>query len=167
MPSVNQWLLALGATLLTSAVAIAAYKCSGELILSKRHVLQVLTIRGFQATQFYFVPLAFYFIFVNATLEELFWRGTVLNVLDDVQQKQPRRYGYVWTGATFAAWHWIVLRALLKPGWAEIALAGVLMMGFLSSWLYRRTGSIVVPIVWHAFVFDFAIIAIFAVLLLT
>jgi membrane protease YdiL (CAAX protease family) len=167
MPSRKQWLLAIGATLLTSAIAIAAYELSGELIVSRKEVLQVLTLRGFHATRYYLVPLAFYFVFVNATLEELFWRGTVLNVLDDIKQKRTRRYGYFWTAITFAAWHWLVLRALIKPGWAEVAVLGILLMGFFSSWLYRKTDSIILPIIWHAFVFDFAIIAMFAVLVLT
>lgn len=167
LPSAKQWVVAAVATTLTTVMAIGAYELSGELILSKKEVLQVLTLRGFRATQYYLVPLAFYFVFVNATLEELFWRGTVLNILDDVKQNQTRRYGYIWTAAAFGAWHWLVLRALLRPGWAEAATAGVMAMGFLSSWLYRKTDSIIIPIIWHAFVFDFAIIAMFAVLVLT
>jgi len=163
-PSKKQIAFAVGTTLLSTILAIAAYEMTGAIIVDKKHVLQVLTLRGFQAT--YLFPLAVYFVIVNAVLEELFWRGVILNELDLVGAKW-RRAGYLWTACAFAAWHWLVLRALIKPGWAEIAVCGVLIMGVLSSWLYRRTNSIIVPIIWHAFVFDFAIIAMFAVLVLT
>jgi membrane protease YdiL (CAAX protease family) len=164
MPSARQWAIAAAVAALSSLIAISAYRMTGDIIVSKQDVLQVLTTRGFEAT--YLLPLAMYFVFVNATLEELFWRGVVLNELDYVGAKW-RRAGYIWTGVAFAAWHWLVLRALLRPGWAEAAVVGVVAMGFLTSWLYRRTQSIVVPIIWHAFVFDLAIIAMFAVLVLT
>lgn len=141
-----------------------AYQIQHDVIVSKANVLQVMTVRGFRAT--YLLPLAVYFVLVNATLEELFWRGVVLNELDYLNQKL-RLAGTIWTGFAFAAWHWLVLRALLQPGWAELAVVGVLAMGFFSSWLYRKTESIVIPIIWHALVFDLAIILMFAILVLT
>lgn len=144
--------------------AILAYNWTGDTIISKKDVLQVLTMRGFQAR--YLLPLAVYFVVINAALEELFWRGVVLNELDYVDNNL-RRAGTIWTAFTFSAWHWLVLSALLRPGWAELAVLGVLGMGFFSSWIYRRTQSIVIPILWHALVFDFAAIALFAVLVLT
>ena len=55
-----------------------------------------------------------------------------------------------------------MLRLLLRPGWAELAVLGILAAGVFFSWLYRRTGSIVVPILWHGLVFDLALILIFA-----
>ncbi len=164
MPSARQWGLVLIAGLLTSVAAVMAYKLSGDVVVSRTEVLNVLTVRGFHAT--YLLPLAFYFVVINATLEELFWRGVVLNELDYVGNKE-RRLATIWTAFAFTIWHYLVLRALIRPGWAEIALGGVLAMGFFSSWLYRRTQSIVIPIVWHALVFDLAIIMMFAVLVLT
>lgn len=163
-PGSRQWLLVAVTAALTTMVAVTAYNMTGDVVVSKHDVLEVLTTRGFQAM--YLLPLSVYFVVVNATLEELFWRGVILNELDYVGSKW-RRVGYVWTAITFAAWHWLVLRALIKPGWAELAVCGIMLMGFFSSWLYRKTQSIVLPIVWHAFVFDFAIIAMFAVLVLT
>lgn len=163
-PSPRQWLVALTAALLTCLIAILAYRMTGEVIVSRKDVLQVLTVRGFQAT--YLLPLAFYFVIINAILEELFWRGVVLNELDYVGSK-ARLLGSAWTAIAFSTWHWLVLRALLKPGWAELAVAGVLGMGIFTSWLYRRTQSIVIPIIWHGLVFDLAIIAMFAVLVMS
>jgi len=164
MPSPRQWEVVLVAALLTSAVAVMAYKLTGDVVISRTEVLKVLTLRGFQGT--YLLPLAFYFVVINATLEELFWRGVVLNELDYVGNKE-RKIATIWTAFAFTTWHYLVLRELIRPGWAEIALCGVLAMGFFSSWLYRRTQSIVIPIVWHALVFDLAIIMMFAVLVLT
>jgi membrane protease YdiL (CAAX protease family) len=111
------------------------------------------------------MPLAVYFIIVNAILEELFWRGVILNELDEVT-KSWRMFGTAWTATTFAAWHYLVLRALLQPGYAELTVLGVLGMGIFTSWLYRKTQSIIVPILWHALVFDLSIIAIFAAMIL-
>lgn len=163
-PNARQWLVVLGAAAATSLLAVAIYKFSGDVIISRETLLEVLTVRGFNAT--HLLPLAAYFILVNATLEELFWRGVVLNELDYVSNKL-RFFGTIWTALTFSAWHYLVLRALMQPGWAEIATLAVLAMGFFSSWLYRRSQNIVIPILWHAIVFDFAIIAMFAVLVLT
>jgi membrane protease YdiL (CAAX protease family) len=164
MPTRRQMAVAIWAAGLTTVVGIAAYEFTGDMIVSRKEVLEVLTTRGFDAT--YLLPLSVYFVLINATLEELFWRGVVLNELD-YMNTETRRLGTIWTAIAFSAWHWLVLRALLHPGWAELAVLGVLAMGFFSSWLYRRTQSIVMPIIWHALVFDLAIIALFAVLVLT
>src|ERR1700733_10237792 len=110
----------------------------------------MLTTRGFMAT--WVLPLCLYFVVINAILEELFWRGVILNQLEYLNSK-IRLAGTVWTAATFAAWHWLVIRALIKPGWAEVTMIGILLMGVFASWLYRKSGSIVLPILWHALVF--------------
>jgi membrane protease YdiL (CAAX protease family) len=162
LPARRDWALVLLVAALSCALGVGAYKLTGSMIVSHDDVLQVLTARGFRAS--FLLPLAFYFIVVNATLEELFWRGVVLNELDYVN-RQYRYAGTVWTAAAFGTWHYLVLRALLRPGFAELATAGVICMGFFTSWLYRRSDSIVIPILWHALVFDLAIIALFAVLL--
>jgi membrane protease YdiL (CAAX protease family) len=164
MPSNRQWIVAVVTTALSTVIGITAYRMTGDVIVSKVQVMQVLTLRGFQAA--YLLPLGVYFVVINATLEELFWRGVILNELEYLSSR-VRHFGYAWTAVAFGAWHWLVLSALLKPGWAELAVCGVVLMGFFTSWLYRRTQSIVLPIIWHAFVFDFAIIALFAVLVRT
>lgn len=162
-PTGKQWLVVIITALLTCLVAIAAYTYTGDHVISKSDVLKVLTARGFRATDL--IPLSLYFILVNATLEELFWRGVVLNELDYVS-KGWRQIGTVWTAFAFGSWHYLVLVALLRPGWAELAVAGVILIGIFTSWIYRRTQSIVLPILWHALVFDLAVIAMFSVLVL-
>lgn len=120
-----------------------------------------LTARGYKAT--WLLPLGGYFVVVNASLEELFWRGVILNEFDQLGDKL-KRFGAVWTTCTFAAWHYLVLRLLLRPVWAEVTLLGLVAMGAAMSVLYRRTGSIVLPILWHALVFDLTLIIVLIVI---
>ena len=140
-------------------VFLLGYAWIGADILNSHALLSVVTHRGFAARELW--PLAFYFVPVNAVLEELFWRGVVLNELRGLDETAST-LGVTWTAFTFAAWHWLVLHLLLRPGWAELAVLGILAAGVFFSWLYRRTGSIVVPILWHGLVFDLALILIFA-----
>jgi membrane protease YdiL (CAAX protease family) len=139
-----------------------AYGAIGAWFINAPALLHMVSRRGFHAH--WLLPLGLYFVPVNATLEELFWRGVVLNALRGLG-KPAWTLGAVWTACTFAAWHWLVLRLLLRPGWAEAAVLGIVAAGFFFSWLYRRTGSIVVPILWHALVFDLALILVFAAIL--
>lgn len=157
-PSGKQWAILAAAAIATCSAALIAYGYTGSTIVACGNVMHAMTQRGFVAS--YLWPFAAYFIVVNSTLEELFWRGVVLNELDHLDKPWPRA-GYAWTAITFAAWHYLVLRALLQPGYAELAVLGVLGVGLCCSYLYRRTKSIVLPIVVHAFVFDLAVIAIF------
>jgi membrane protease YdiL (CAAX protease family) len=161
-PTASQWgALAVG-LLVALPLFWEGYAVIGRRLLDAGSLLQVLTQRGFQAR--WLLPLGLYFVPVNALLEELFWRGVVLNELRGLGGKAWTA-GTVWTALTFAAWHWLVIRLLLRPGWSEAAVLGILAAGVFFSWLYRRTGSIVVPILWHSFVFDLAIIIIFAAVL--
>jgi membrane protease YdiL (CAAX protease family) len=163
IPGIKQWLTVLATAALVSLAAVAVFIASGHVVVSPLHVMSVLTERGFKATQL--IPMAIYFVVVNAVLEEIFWRGVVLNELDYLDKK-TRFLGTAWAVLAFGAWHYLVLRALLEPGYAELAVLGVIAVGAFCSWLYKRTQSIVIAILWHALVFDLAIIAIFCTLVL-
>jgi membrane protease YdiL (CAAX protease family) len=134
------------------------YGLTGNLIVDRQDVLHVLTARGYQAT--WLLPLGIYLVVINAALEELFWRGVVLNELEPLNEKL-KHLGTAWTAVTFAAWHWLVFRTLLKPGWAELTVLLLIFIGVFCSWLYKRTGSIVLPILFHAFVLDLTVIVVF------
>lgn len=162
-PNRNHWGILVAAAVTTCLLALFVYTTTGEILVSKKEVMEVMTHRGFNAT--YLLPLAVYFVVINATCEELFWRGVVLNELELVSERY-RLVGTLWTAFAFSAWHWLVFRTLLKPGWAELAVGCVLLMGLYCSWLYRKTQSIVIPILWHGLVFDMAIMAMFAWLVL-
>lgn len=158
-PTAREW----GALALAVAVvvplALWVYGDAGTRFLDADGVRAVVTARGFQAR--WLLGLACYFIPVNAVLEELFWRGVVLNALRGTSET-PRALGNLWALFTFGAWHYLVVRLLLRPGWAELATIGIVLSGVFLAWLYRRTGSIIVPILWHGMVFDLALIVIFA-----
>jgi membrane protease YdiL (CAAX protease family) len=162
MPTPAQWAALAVATSLALPLFLESYVAIGARVLDAHSLLHVVTRRGFAAR--WLLPLGLYFVPVNAVLEELFWRGVVLNELRGVGGTAWTA-GAVWTALTFAAWHWLVIRLLLRPGWAEAAVLGVVAAGLFFSWLYRRTGSIIVPILWHGLVFDLALILVLAAVL--
>jgi len=147
------------ASILSCLVALATYSFTGTMVVSRAHVMGALTERGYKAGAL--LPLAIYFVIVNSTLEELFWRGVILNELDYLD-KRWRYVGTLLAAIAFAAWHYLVLRTLLEPGFAELAVVGVMLVGVFCSWIYRQTQSIVMAILWHGLVFDLSIIALFA-----
>jgi len=161
-PTLGQWLALLAGVVVALPLFRIGYAWIGATVMDAHDLRAVVTERGFAAREL--LPLGIYFVPVNATLEELFWRGVVLNELRGVDEA-AFTFGAVWTAATFAAWHWLVLRLLLRPGWAEATVLGILLAGVFLSWLYRRTRSIVVPILWHGLVFDLALIVVFAAVL--
>ena len=66
---------------------------------------------------------------------------------------------------TLAAWHYGVLRLLRRPGWAEATVLAILGAGIFFAWLYRRTNSIIVPILWHGLIFDLGLVVVFGTIL--
>ena len=162
-PNGRQW-AALGAAMaVILPLTLFVYgKIGRELLDSPELLRSVTTERGFQAA--WMLPFGVYFVVVNATLEELFWRGVVLNELRGTGEA-VWTVGAIWTAFTFAAWHYLVLRLLLRPGWAEATVLGVLAAGIFFAWLYRRTHSIIVPILWHGLLFDFALVLVFRAVL--
>lgn len=161
-PTRDQWLALAVATLVALPLAPIAWHLLGARFIDRTDMLSVVTTRGFRAA--WLLPLGFYFVPVNAALEELFWRGVILNELRGTGDALWT-LGAIWTAFTFAAWHFLVLHLLLRPGWAEAAVLLILAAGIFLAWLYRRTHSIIVPILWHGLVFDLALIIIFAAVL--
>lgn len=164
MPQRGEWIVLVAAAVGLAAAGYLSYKFTGSLIVDKDNVLEVMTSRGYKAT--WLLPLSVYFIIINATLEELFWRGVILNELKFVDRSW-RIFGYAWTAVTFAAWHYLVIRLLVRPVWAELVILSLIIMGLFCSWIYEKSGSILLPILWHAFVFDLVVIVVFAALLST
>lgn len=68
--------------------------------------------------------------------EELFFRGVALNAW---LRERGRRFAYIGSSALFAAIH-ISLVSLLP----------IFLLGLALAWVYRRTGSLLAPIVMHA-----------------
>jgi membrane protease YdiL (CAAX protease family) len=158
LPNRQQYFQLLLGVVFVCAISVVAYLTIGALVVDRSDVMKVLTQRGYQAT--WLLPFSLYFIVVNAILEELFWRGVILNELELLNRK-VRLAGTVWTAVTFAAWHYLVFRALLRPIWAEVSVLVLLVLAIGASHLYRRTKSLVLPILWHGLAFDFAVIVVF------
>ncbi len=162
-PTRRQWAALAVAVAVVLPITLLVYGKIGRVLLDSPELLRsVVTERGFQTA--WLLPFGVYFVAVNATLEELFWRGVVLNELRGTGDT-IWTLGAIWTAFTFAAWHYLVLRLLLRPGWAEATVLGVLAAGIFFAWLYRRTHSIIVPILWHGLLFDFALVVIFRAVL--
>lgn len=162
MPTPHEWsALAIGVAI-ALPLSLGIYGAIGSLLLDRQIVLSIVTERGFRTQMLW--PLAFYFVPVNAALEELFWRGVVLNSLR-MTDETIWTVGALWTALTFSAWHYLVIRLLLRPGWAEVTTLGIMLAGVFLAWMYHRTRSIIVPILWHALVFDVAIMAVFGAVL--
>jgi membrane protease YdiL (CAAX protease family) len=157
-PTQRQWAALLTAVVLIIPLSLFLYGVIGSDILSAPSLRSVVTERGFQSA--WLLPFGIYFVAVNATLEELFWRGVVLNELRGTSET-IWTLGAIWTAFTFAAWHYVVLRLLLRPGWAEATVLAILGAGIFFAWLYRRTHSIIVPILWHGLIFDLGLVVVF------
>lgn len=66
------------------------------------------------------LALGLYFITVNPAFEELYWRGSVQNLMIKVLKDRPG-IAILITALAFGAWHYLVLRLLLNPGYAGFA----------------------------------------------
>ena len=161
-PTPKQWAWLLAALVCVVPLSLFLYTEIGQRVVDVPDVGAVVTTRGFHAA--WLLPFGIYFVAVNATLEELFWRGVVLNELRGTSEA-VWTVGAIWTALTFAAWHYLVLRLLLRPGWAEATVLAILAAGIFFAWLYRRTHSIIVPILWHGLVFDLGLVVVFGAVL--
>lgn len=151
-----RWFLVAALVIPLSAVLLD--RITADLVVSRPFLLNSLYARGY--TDNMLVPVSLYLIFVNGPLEELFWRGIILNLIEKVPDG-TKFYWEIWTAVSFAAWHYLVLSMLLNPGWAlpmTVLFTGV---GYFLGWLMRRSNSIVLVSLWHGIVFDGAVIAVF------
>ena len=161
-PTPRQWAWLLAALVCVVPLSLFGYTEIGKRVMNVGGIHTVVTESGFHAV--WLLPFGVYFVGVNATLEELFWRGVVLNELRGTSET-IWTLGAVWTAFTFAAWHYLVLRLLLRPGWAEATVLAILAAGIFFAWLYRQTHSIIVPILWHGLVFDLGLVVVFGAVL--
>lgn len=105
------------------------------------------------------LALGLYFITVNPAFEELYWRGSVQNLMIKVLKDRPGTAILI-TALAFGAWHYLVLRLLLNPGYAEFACAVIVLAGYLLGLLYQRTGSLTLSLLIHSLVLDLPLIVV-------
>lgn len=138
------------------ALALTLYETLGEVFLSTPNVFGLLLHLGHKNSRF--IPLGLYFIFINSTLEELFWRGIVLTKLD---QYTPRLkyFGILWSSFAYGLYHYSILQMIVYPFWAVFGTFALMANGIVLAVLYRRTHSIVLASLYHALSTDLTAIA--------
>ena len=155
LPSGNLVLVVVAGGLIASLLAALLYKISGIYIVDSDNAFE--TLVSLQFSKDLLVPLSLYFVFVNASFEELFWRGTMQNL---IEEKWPERehLSVSLTAAAFGTWHYLPLRLLLNPGIAELVCLIIVVTGFGLGKIYQKTESLVIPMLIHALVLDLPII---------
>jgi membrane protease YdiL (CAAX protease family) len=154
-PKPGPLLVLICTSLLFSGGVFLLYKYLGDYFLNSQRTLELLMRLGYRKG--ILIPLSIYFVFVNATLEELFWRGVVLNRLN--QLNRPfKPIAMIWSSAAYAAFHYPIMRLVLFPGWAEFGTLLLAFYGALLAVIYRRSGSIIFTSLCHAFQTDLAAI---------
>lgn len=154
-PSMQACATVILAALLFNCLAIYMYEHFGRSLLSDEHVLELLKQQGLSKNLFW--PLSIFAIVLNPILEELFWRGVVLNELNKL--KRPfEHFGTIWSTITYAAYHYLIFRLVLFPVWAELGIFLLAVFGAILALVYRRTGSILSTAMVHGLLTDMAVI---------
>src|SRR5271170_503509 len=102
-PTIRDCVLLLVTAIVFSAGAVVGYELIGSMLLSNEHVLELLKEQGI--THGPFVFFALYATLVNPLVEELFWRGVVLNALDQAGSSF-KYFGIVWSSLLYALFHY-------------------------------------------------------------
>lgn len=162
LPSRSDLIVLLLSSIGFSLFTWITYGLLSDFLVDRELALKSLIDRGFKLS--WFIPLSLYFLTVNPVLEELFWRGVVLNELCDEREPVLSPAG-IWTNVAFAVWHFLVVRLFVAQTFVPLAIVCVLSVGFFLSWLYRKKDSLILPALYHSVVFDLAVIIILTMVL--
>lgn len=136
-------------------LALLVYELLGPILLSNDAVLALLIRLGYCKEIFW--PLSLYAILVNPLVEELYWRGCVLNKLDAMPHPL-KHFGIIWSSFAYAFFHYWIFRLVLFPGFAELATFELALYGIFLALVYRRSGSILTTALTHGLFTDLAVI---------
>ncbi len=139
------------ACVLFSTGSVYAYEYFGDLVLSSPHVMELMNTLGYNKD--IFCALSIYIVTVNPALEELFWRGFVMNKLDELCPDFPH-CGLIWSSFAYGAFHYPIMQLVMYPGWAEFGTILLMIYGGMLGILYRKTKSLLVPALAHALLTD-------------
>jgi uncharacterized protein len=160
-PTIKQSLLLIVGSFLFCLSTLFLYKHLGDFLLDSDNAIAVLKENGYRRE--IFLGLSVYFVAINPLLEELFWRGVVLNELERL--KTPfQSFPLLWSSFASAVYHYPILRLILHPPGAEIGVLGLTLYGAFLAIVYKRTGSLVVATLAHACLTDLAAIVLIAAL---
>ena len=150
-PSYMELLGLVVACILFSIGSVYAYEHLGDMVLSSPKVFELMKTVGYN--QDIFCPLSIYIVIVNPPLEELFWRGFVMNKLDELCPDFPH-CGLIWSSFAYGAFHYPIMQLVMYPGWAEFGTIMLMIYGGVLGVLYRKTKSVLVPALAHALLTD-------------
>lgn len=162
MPTWRELGILAAAAVAFSLCTFYTYSFFGDYLVDRGLALLSMYERGFHMS--WFIPLSIYFCTINPAMEELFWRGVVLNELCDNNEPIISVPG-IWTNVAFACWHFLIIRLFVSPPFVPIAVIIVFSVGLYMSWLYRRRNSLILPALYHAIVFDLAVAIILGMVL--
>ncbi len=134
-----------------STGSVYAYEHFGDMVLSSPHAMELLRTVGY--TRDILCPISLYIVIVNPVLEELFWRGFVMNKLDELCPDFPH-CGLIWSSFAYGAFHYPIMQLVMYPGWAEFGTILLMLYGAMLGILYRKTKSVLVPALAHALLTD-------------
>lgn len=139
------------ASALFSFASLFTYQHFGSIVLSDQHVFDLMQTLGYNRD--IFTPLCVYIVVVNPALEELFWRGFVMNKLDELCPDFPH-CGLIWSSFAYGAFHYPIMQLVMYPGWAEFGTVALMVYGAGLGILYRKTKSVIMPALAHALLTD-------------
>jgi membrane protease YdiL (CAAX protease family) len=154
-PSILQIIAILVSSAIFCFVAVFAYTNFGDSVLSSQHAMDMLNEFGY--TKELVIPLGIYIVVINPILEELFWRGVVLEKLDSFKTGF-KYFGIIWSSVFYGALHYPILQQVMYSGWAEFGAANVAIFGVILAYIYRKTNSIIMPILVHSLITDLAFV---------
>ncbi len=156
VPRPRDCLVLLAAAVLFSAVTVVSYEVAGGLVLSDSSVSELLSEQGLSKENLWIFGL--YATIVNPFVEELYWRGVLLNALDSLRLPW-KHFGIIWSSLAYALLHYLIFRLVLFPVWAELGVVLLAAYGALLALIYRRTGSILTTAFAHGLLTDLACIS--------
>ena len=152
-PSIKQALFLVAATIVFSIAAVFLYRHFGPYLFSKTRAIYVMSEQGWCRELFW--PISLYAIIINPIVEELFWRGVVLNALDKLAA--PLKWlGIVWSSSAFGLLHYSIARMVVRPEIAFMFIFCLAAFGAILSTIYRKTQSLTLITLIHSLLPDLA-----------
>ena len=112
--------------------------------LDKALIINALSNVGISSGNFFLVFL--YIIFINAALEEIFFRGFIFFTIYKMNKKL---YAYIYSSILFAFYHVPVVRHSMSLGLLIFCVIGLVIAGLIFNELVRRCKSIIGSIIVH------------------
>ncbi len=148
----TRWVL--GGILFGMATMFVGWSLLGELLFIPEQFEETLNKLGFKEGR-HFIYFALYFVFINPILEELFWRGLIYQRCSEVM---PLKWAVLASSILFGSYHWLILQTSFTPIGAFLATLSVIIGGFIFTFFYQRTNSLLAPILVHGLGYDLPII---------